>query len=151
MHHASERRPSPLPPAPRPVLLLCAAIAGACALGCGTRAAPQFAVSAPVPRAAPLYLVVYGPGPSFLTGKPLGEQPLREHGRYLLSLYRQGVLKWAGPFADDSGGALVLEAEDDAAALALVRADPAVETQIFDFQLRRWSPVDWAALDAARK
>jgi hypothetical protein len=46
------------------------------------------------------YLVVYRPGPSWLPGKPLAEQPLKEHGRYILSLYVKGALKSAGP----SGG-----------------------------------------------
>jgi len=45
------------------------------------------------------YLVVYKPGPSWLQGKPIVEQPLKEHGRYILSLYVKGSLKSGGPFS----------------------------------------------------
>lgn len=44
------------------------------------------------------YLVVYRPGPGWITGKPITEQPLKGHGRYMLSLYTKGALKSAGPF-----------------------------------------------------
>jgi uncharacterized protein YciI len=70
---------------------------------------------------------------------------LREHFRYLLGLYQAGALQLAGPFAGEVGGAAVLRARDDAAARALLEADPAVSAQVFDFELRRWSLVDWAA------
>ena len=54
----------------------------------------------------PSYLCVYRPGPRWLPGKPLAEQPLREHGRYMLDLYKRGVMRMAGRFADGSGGAI---------------------------------------------
>lgn len=132
------------------------ALAVALALGCHahaparpTAAVPRAADEPPTapaatPPGAPLYLVVYGPGASFRAGKPLSEQPLRGHFGYLSSLYRQGILKWAGGFGDEQGGALVFTAPDDAAALAVVRADPAVKDAVFGFQLRRWHLVDWA-------
>jgi len=103
------------------------------------------------PSAEPTYLVVYRPGPGWLDGKPMAEQPLREHGRYLLALHASGALKLAGPFADESGGAAVFAAADDAAALALVRADPTIRDEVFHFDLRRWSLVDWAERAAASK
>jgi hypothetical protein len=43
------------------------------------------------------YLVLYRPGPAWLTGKSVMEQPLREHGKYMLSLYTKGSMKLAGP------------------------------------------------------
>jgi hypothetical protein len=58
----------------------------------------------------PLYLAIYRPGSGWLPGKPVNEQPLRDHGRYMLELYRQGRLKLAGAFADDSGGAAAFDA-----------------------------------------
>jgi uncharacterized protein YciI len=70
---------------------------------------------------------------------------LRDHFRYLLGLHQAGVLQLAGPFAGEVGGAAVLRTRDDAAARALVLADPAVAAHVFDFELRRWSLVDWAA------
>jgi uncharacterized protein YciI len=94
----------------------------------------------------PSYLCVYKPGPRWLQGKPLSEQPLREHGRYMLDLYKRGVMRLAGRFADGSGGAMLFGASDDAAARAIVDADPAVVAQTFTYELRQWAFVDWEAL-----
>ena len=94
------------------------------------------------------YLTVFRPGPQWLPGKPLAAQPLRAHGAYMLDLYRRGSLKLAGGFADDSGGAVVFEAESDEQAQRIIAADPAVTAGVFIFQLQRWSLVDWAAAAA---
>ena len=96
--------------------------------------------------AQPSYLCVYRPGARWLPGKPLSEQPLREHGRYMLDLYRRGIMRLAGRFADGSGGAMLFGADDDASAQAIVAADPAVVAQTFTYELRQWAFVDWAAL-----
>jgi len=48
----------------------------------------------------PSYLCVYRPGPRWLPGKPLAEQPLREHGRYMLDLYKRGASKNLGVLWD---------------------------------------------------
>jgi uncharacterized protein YciI len=89
------------------------------------------------------YLCVYRPGAKWLAGKPLSEQPLREHGRYMLDLYRRGIMRLAGRFADGSGGAMLFSADDDASAQAIVAADPAVVAQTFTYELRQWAFVDW--------
>jgi uncharacterized protein YciI len=94
----------------------------------------------------PSYLVVYRPGPRWLPGKPLEEQPLREHGRYMLELYKRGVMRLAGRFADGSGGAMLIGADDDQSAQAIVAADPAVVAETFTYELRQWAFVDWASL-----
>jgi hypothetical protein len=36
------------------------------------------------------FLVIYRPGPAWLPNKPPSEQPLLEHGRYMLSLFAKG-------------------------------------------------------------
>jgi uncharacterized protein YciI len=111
---------------------LSAALAGGAALA----AQPQ----------KPSYLCVYRPGAQWLPGKSLAEQPLREHGRYMLDLYRRGIMRFAGRFADGSGGAMLFGADDDASAQAIVAADPAVVAQTFTYDLRQWALVDWEAL-----
>ena len=98
---------------------------------------------AETPSVKPKYLVVYRPGPAWLPGKPLKEQPLKEHGRYILSLYVKGSLKFAGPFSDDAGGAAAFEAADDDEARAVVSADPAVTSGVFLAELHPWALVDW--------
>jgi uncharacterized protein YciI len=94
----------------------------------------------------PSYLCVYRPGAKWLPGKPLSEQPLREHGRYMRDLYRRGVMRLAGRFADGSGGAMLFGADDDASAQAIVAADPAVVAETFTYELRQWAFVDWESV-----
>ena len=113
--------------------------AAAVLFGCATVAAAQDAA----PKAKTTWLVVYRPGPSWVAGKPLAEQPLKEHGRYMIELYGKGTLKFAGPFLDDSGGAMVMEADTEADAKALVAADPAVKGGVMLADLRPWRLVDW--------
>jgi uncharacterized protein len=91
----------------------------------------------------PGFLVIYRPGPKWLPGKPLAEQPLREHGRYMLDLYRQGILRMAGGFGDDSGGAALLNVSDIEQARAHADKDPAVVAQTFVYELREWRLVPW--------
>jgi uncharacterized protein YciI len=115
-------------------------LAGLSAALAGSSSATQAAEPA-----QPSYLCIYRPGTKWLPGKPLSEQPLREHGRYMLDLYRRGIMRLAGRFADDSGGAMLFGADDDASAQAIVAADPAVVAQTFTYELRQRAVVDWAA------
>jgi uncharacterized protein YciI len=97
-----------------------------------------------------VYLVTYRPGAKWIAGQPLRGQRLKEHFRYMLSLYQEGKLRHAGGFNDDSGGAAAFTAPDDAAANEIVAADPAVVSQVFTYELHRWNWVDWAqALERA--
>ena len=89
------------------------------------------------------FLVIYRPGPGWLPGKPMAEQPLKEHGKYMLSLYEKGFLKFAGPFGDDKGGAVVLEVAGAAKAQALVAEDPAVKSGVFLHEIHPWQLVSW--------
>src|SRR5258708_29264173 len=61
----------------------------------------------------------------------------------MLSLYKKGTLRFAGPFADNSGGAMAFEAADDDDAKAVVGADPAVASQVFVAELHPWSLMNW--------
>ena len=56
---------------------------------------------------------MYRPGPAWLTGKSVMEQPLKEHGKYMLSLYIKGSMRLAGPLTDNAGGAVLLEVSDE--------------------------------------
>src|SRR5215510_9085678 len=91
------------------------------------------------------FLVVYKPGPAYVTGKPLSEQQLGEHGNYLLSLHSKGILKIAGPFTDDAGGAIMFSARNLDDAKDIVMKDPAIVRSIFMFELHPWGVVDWDA------
>jgi uncharacterized protein YciI len=89
------------------------------------------------------FLVLYRPGPHWAPGKPIREQPPKEHGKYLLDLYARGAMRFAGPFDDNTGAAVVLEAADEAEAKALVGGDPAVKNGIFTAELHPWALVPW--------
>ncbi|MGH8175078.1 MAG: YciI family protein [Steroidobacter sp.] len=121
---------------------LAAASASVVAGGTGV-AASHAAADAPTKST---YLVIYRPGPAWKAGARLRELPLKEHGRYMLELFKRGALRFGGGFADDSGGAAMFEAQDDVEAHAIVAADPAVTSQIFTFQLHRWALVPWSEI-----
>ena len=89
------------------------------------------------------YLVVFKPGPAWLPGRPVTEQPMKEHGPYMLSLYTKGVMKFAGPFTDGTGGAYVFEAASEEEAAAIVAADPAVIDKVMVPERHPWYLVDW--------
>lgn len=89
------------------------------------------------------FLIVYRPGPAWLIGQPVSAQPLQEHSRFLLALYEKRQLRLAGPFSDDTGGALVLEATDESQARTIVDADPAVIHAVFTYELHPWVLVPW--------
>jgi uncharacterized protein YciI len=91
-----------------------------------------------------MFIVIYKPGSAWLVGKPLSEQPLKDHGKYMLSLYKVGVLRFAGPFEDDTGGgAAVFEASGEDEAKNLINQDPAVINRIYVYELHPWRLVPW--------
>ena len=81
---------------------------------------------------------MYRPGPAWLAGKSISEQPLKEHGTYMLSLYAQGLVKLAGPLTDNAGGAVVLEVANESVAKAIVTEDPAVKSGVFIYEMHPW-------------
>jgi len=95
------------------------------------------------------FLVIYRPGPAWLAGKSASEQPLKEHGTYMLALYKQGWMKLAGPLKDNAGGAVVLEVADESQAKAIVAEDPAVKSGVFICEMHPWELKPWG--DYAKK
>jgi len=89
------------------------------------------------------YLVIYRPGPAWLAGKSVLEQPLKEHGKYMLSLYIKGSMKLGGPLTDDAGGAVLLAVADESEAKTIVAADPAVKSGIFVYEMHPWKLQPW--------
>lgn len=85
----------------------------------------------------PMFCVVYAPGPRWRAGQPTAAQDLLAHGRYLDGLLRRGQLVLAGPFSE-AGGMAILECRDQAEALALVQADPAVTAGVMTPAVHAW-------------
>ena len=89
------------------------------------------------------YLVIYRPGTAWLPGKSVSEQPLKEHGQYMLSLYVKGSMKLAGPLTDNAGGAVLLAVTGESEAKAIVADDPAVKSGIFTYEMHPWKLQPW--------
>jgi uncharacterized protein len=64
------------------------------------------------------------------------------HRQYLTGLRDQNKLVISGPFADDSGGLLVYEAESPEQVDTLVREDPFAKQGVFlSWEIRAWSVI----------
>ncbi|GAB3585958.1 YciI family protein [Amycolatopsis endophytica] len=63
------------------------------------------------------------------------------HREYLSKLASDGTVAVAGPFADDTGGAILIQAEDADALQAILDADPyVVEGALDGFTVREFKP-----------
>ena len=94
-------------------------------------------------KAKETYFVIYRPGPAWLEGKSVFEQPLKEHGKYMLNLYIKGSMKLAGPLTDNAGGAVLLVVGQESEAKAIVAEDPAVKSGIFLYEIHPWKLQPW--------
>ena len=65
-----------------------------------------------------------------------------QHREYLRELIGKDKLVISGPFADDTGGLLVYNAEDEAEVEALIKADPFCQYGVFQtWTIRPWKIV----------
>jgi len=86
------------------------------------------------------FLILYSQGPAWKEGIILHNQPfIPEHAVY--GQQNQELIVLAGPFADGTGGAVVIDVEDRLDALKFVENDPAVANNVFEYQLIEWSTV----------
>lgn len=63
---------------------------------------------------------------------------IRAHVAWLRSLQAAGSLELAGPFADGSGGMVILSAETATEAETIARSDPFVRSGLRRLELRVW-------------
>lgn len=66
-----------------------------------------------------------------------------DHRAYLRQLLAEGKLLESGPWTDETGALLIYEAADEAAARALVNADPYSKTSgiLTGVELKEWNRV----------
>lgn len=88
---------------------------------------------------APLFAVIYRPGPAWKPGLPMAQQDLRAHGGYIARLAAEGRVVAGGGWVGVDGGMAVLRCADAEEAARLL-ADPAITSGVFQADLRRWSP-----------
>lgn len=66
------------------------------------------------------------------------EPYLPAHLAYLQDLKARGALLLSGPFADRTGGMVIITANSREEAEALAQADPLVANQVDRYELREW-------------
>lgn len=84
------------------------------------------------------YVFLHVPGPNWLSGEPITQQPLAGHFRYMSQLESEGKLVLGGGFLDGSGAMGVLIANNQAEAEQMVANDPAVNEQIVKATVHPW-------------
>jgi uncharacterized protein YciI len=87
-----------------------------------------------------MFVVIYTPGPAWLPGKSVSEQPFyREHGRFMQQLFfADKRLIMGGPFLDNQGGLGILDVASVAQAREIVAHDPFVQARVVEPHLHPW-------------
>ena len=87
------------------------------------------------------FVVLRKAGRNWVTGLPTRQQPLwDEHAAFIDALFDKGAIMLGGPFADGSGALLIVYAEDESEALAMLRNDPWVKHDIQgDDSAKEWT------------
>ncbi len=87
------------------------------------------------------FVVYYEPGPNWLQGMPMKDQPLKAHVEYMLALHDRERLTMGGPFADDSGALVIFAAESIEEVEDILSSDPAIVSGIFTATVKEWSRI----------
>jgi uncharacterized protein YciI len=88
-----------------------------------------------------IYVVTYTPGAAYRSDRPLLQQDLREHGRYIKAQVDAGVVIAAGPTFAQPGGVVLLAVRTQEDAHTFIRNDPAVAAGVFVGVATDWRPV----------
>jgi uncharacterized protein YciI len=82
------------------------------------------------------FTVVYRRGPRWDAELSFREQPgVAGHARFLSEQLSAGRLRLGGPFADDTGGVALYDADDASALDAILRTDPTIVSGLMEFEL----------------
>lgn len=98
----------------------------------------QVVAQSPPPQK--LFVFLYSPGPKWIAGKSVFEQPLENHQAYMVRLTKDKTLITGGPFADDSGAMGIIQAENLDRAWQVIELDPAVRDQVVTARVMPWTP-----------
>jgi uncharacterized protein YciI len=85
------------------------------------------------------YVFFHTPGPAWVDGIDFREQPgVIDHVKYMASFLATDQLLIGGPFLDNSGGMMVMRAENQEAAERAAYADPAVKAGLLRVNVKPW-------------
>jgi uncharacterized protein YciI len=84
------------------------------------------------------FVFIHRPGPKWIEGASIADQPLSGHFAYMTELEHDGSLIVGGGFLDGAGAMGVLRAESQAAAEQIAHADPAVRDGIVTTEVHPW-------------
>lgn len=87
------------------------------------------------------FVILHSPGPAWEPGLPLTQQlGVREHDAHYAELARQGLVVMGGPFADGTGGGLMVfrPGLDEETLRMYALTDPAVESGLLQFEILPW-------------
>ncbi|PPA68919.1 YciI family protein [Jeotgalibacillus proteolyticus] len=85
------------------------------------------------------FLVLLTPGVKWVQDVLFHNQPyMPEHAVYVQDHYNQGKVLMAGPFGDLSGGAIVIDVENEEEIICFAEHDPAVKNGIFNYEIKKW-------------
>ena len=87
-----------------------------------------------------LFVFLYSPGPKWIAGKSVFEQPLETHQAYMVRLANDKTLITGGPFTDNSGAMGIIQAENLDHARQVIELDPAVRDQVVTARVMPWQP-----------
>jgi uncharacterized protein YciI len=87
------------------------------------------------------FAFVYRPGPAWIRDRPLAEQKLGPHARYMGELFARGRLLLGGPFLDTGGGFALVAADTEDEAREIFERDPAIVDGVFAGDVRSWCAV----------
>lgn len=85
-----------------------------------------------------VYVIRYSPGPTWKQGKNYYEQPLQKHAEFMAELQKRNILLLDGPFKDNTGEEAVIQVNNEAEAMDVVAADPAVIMLVMTAELKPW-------------
>ena len=84
------------------------------------------------------HIVHYRPGPNWRVGMPVCDQPLDAHVDFLRDLHGDGHVAMAGPFADSSGGLVVIASDSQTDVESLIADDPAIGEGTLVAMVKPW-------------
>lgn len=94
-----------------------------------------------------VFVLRYGPGPSWSEGRPLAEQAVGPHLEYVGSAFGAGTVLAGGPIGDGAtGGMYVIDADSLEAANAFVASDPGAASGLFSVSVNGWTLMNVSSL-----